>query len=217
MGSGRLFIALVAAFAVVVAVPVAGAGTYSNLLAPSGACGAAADQSNLDPATARTTMLCLTNWARTQSGLASLEANSILDAAGDAKLTADVDCGEFSHTPCGNPFTSVFAAYLSAAGSYAVGENIAWGTGSFGTPRGTMDGWLNSTGHRENILNASYTEVGIGYLANRTFQGYGGASLWSQEFGTRTPAASAPAPAKQAQPKQPGPKKHPKKRRRLHR
>ena len=58
-----------------------------------------------------------------------------------------------------------------------------------------MDAWLNSTGHRENILNASFTELGIGYVASTTFLGYDGAALWSQEFGTRTtPAKQSAAP-----------------------
>ena len=60
-----------------------------------------------------------------------------------------------------------------------------------------MNGWLHSTGHRENILRADYRELGIGYLADQTFQGYAGATLWSQEFGVRTPApaTSSPPPA----------------------
>lgn len=156
------------------------------LLAPVGAC---------DAATSQQTMVCLTNYARTQSGLPALLANTTLDAAGDAKLAADVSCSEFSHTPCGNPFQTVFANYLAGATGYAVGENIAWGTGSYGAARATMNSWLQSPGHRANILNGTFTEVGIGYLPNQTFQGYGGATLWSQEFGTRTPTVAAPTTA----------------------
>lgn len=94
----------------------------------------------------------------------------------------------------------MFAAYVAGATSYALGENIAWGTGSYGTPRETMDGWLHSSGHRENILRAGYRELGIGYLAGQAFQGYQGASLWSQEFGARTPAAAAAATPASVQP-----------------
>jgi uncharacterized protein YkwD len=171
----------------------ASAGQYSNLVAPSGTCGPAADQLDLAPADAQATMLCLTNWARTQSGLAPLKASTTLDAAGAAKLGADLSCGEFTHTPCGNPFTNVFATYLAGATSYSVGENIAWGTGSYGTPRSTMDSWLNSEGHRANILDPRFAELGIGYLPNKAFLGYSGATLWSQEFGTRTGASTAVA------------------------
>jgi uncharacterized protein YkwD len=172
---------------------------YASLLAPSGVCGAAADDLSLDRAAAQQAMTCLTNYARTQSGLAPLRPSSVLNDAGQAKLAADLSCAEFSHTPCGRPFTDVFAAYVGGATSYALGENIAWGTGTYGTPREAMNGWLHSSGHRENILRAGYRELGIGYLADQRFQGYEGASLWSQEFGARTPeAAATPASAQSA-------------------
>jgi uncharacterized protein YkwD len=164
---------------------------YAALLAPTGTCGSAADQLGLDVATAEVTMQCLTNYARAQDGLSPLSLNSTLNAAGAAKLHSDLSCGDFSHTPCGQPFDKVFAPYVQGATSYRIGENIAWGTGSFGTPRQTMNGWLHSTGHRENILTAAYAEIGIGYLPGQTFLGYSGATLWSQEFGLRTPLAKA--------------------------
>jgi uncharacterized protein YkwD len=167
---------------------------YASLLAPGATCGPASDQLNLDQQTAQTVMLCFTNYARTQSGLTPLTLNSTLNDAGHAKLAADISCGVFSHEPCGQPFESVFATYTQGATSYSIGENIAWGTGSYGTPRSIMDAWLNSTGHRENILTPSFAELGVGYLANQTFQGHGDATLWSQEFGVRTPS-SAPSPA----------------------
>ena len=155
-------------------------------------------------------MQCLTNYARAQQGLAPLRLNAILNAAGQAKLGSDITCAEFSHTPCGQPFDSVFATYLQGATSYEIGENIAWGTGNFGTPRQTMNGWLHSTGHRENILTAAYAELGIGYLPAQAFQGYTGATLWSQEFGLCSPAAAvAPAPTTVKPAPKPKPKNKP--------
>jgi uncharacterized protein YkwD len=177
---------------------------YAELLAPSGTCGPAADQLGLDAATAQTAMQCLTNYARAQQGLAPLQLNATLTAAGQAKLKSNISCAEFSHTPCGQPFDTVFSSYVQGAMSYQIGENIAWGTGSYGTPRQAMNGWVHSAGHRENILTAAYAELGIGYLPSQTFQGYDGATLWSQEFGLRTPAAGAPStqkPALKAKPK----------------
>jgi uncharacterized protein YkwD len=171
---------------------------YADLLAPPGACGDAADALVLSPADAEQAMLCLTNYARARSGLAALRANAALDQAGQAKLAADVSCGEFSHTPCGKPFTSVFAPYLAGMLGYTAGENIAWGTGEYSTPRGTMAIWLHSDGHRENILRPAFRDLGIGYLPNQTFEGSSGAALWSQEFGARTPAPAPPKTAKTA-------------------
>ena len=165
----------------------ASADPTSSLLAPAGVCGPAADRLNLDLPTAQKAMLCLTNYARTHSGLKRLVGSAMLNQAGEAKLDADIACGEFTHTPCSKPFEVVFAAYLTGATSYALGENIAWGTGSFGTPRQTMNGWLHSSEHLQNILSPAFHQLGIGYLAAQTFQGASGATLWSQEFATRSP------------------------------
>jgi uncharacterized protein YkwD len=181
---------------------------YAAMLAPAGTCGAADEQLSLDQTTAQLVMTCLTNYARAQSGLKPLQLNATLNAAGNAKLGADVSCNAFSHEPCGKPFDSVFATYVQGATSFQIGENIAWGTGSYGTPRQIMLAWLHSTGHRENILTPAFTEVGIGYLPNQAFLGYAGASLWSQQFGTRTPASPAsPTPAGTPEPKKPVMKK----------
>lgn len=168
----------------------AAADPYAALLAPSGTCGPAADQLDLDASTAQLAMQCLTNYARAEQGLTPLQLSTTLNAAGQAKLKGDISCAEFSHTPCGQPFDTVFSSYVQGATSYQIGENIAWGTGSYGTPRQTMSGWLHSAGHRENILTAAYAELGIGYLPAQSFQGYDGATLWSQEFGLRTPSAA---------------------------
>jgi uncharacterized protein YkwD len=193
MARRRLTISLVCASLVALNIGAASAvaGPGSSLLAPPGVCGRAADQPNLNVGAARKAMLCLTNYARTHAGLKRLTANAMLDQAGEAKLDADLGCGEFTHTPCSRPFTMVFAVYLTGATGYTLGENIAWGTGSFGTPRQTMNGWLNSSEHRQNILSPAFHELGIGYLAGQAFQGVKGATLWSQEFGARSPVQRA--------------------------
>src|SRR6266550_4659465 len=137
----------------------AAADPYASLLAPSGTCGPAADQLGLDAATAQLAMQCLTNYARAQQGLGPLQLNSTLSAAGQAKLKSNISCSEFTHTPCGQPFDTVFANYIQGATSY---------------------------------------------LTAQTFQGYDGATLWSQEFGLRTPspaATSTQKPAPKAKPK----------------
>ncbi len=167
---------------------------YAPLLAPPGTCGPAEAQLGLDRQTAQLTILCLTNYAREHSGLAPLSLNATLTTAGDAKLSADVTCAVFSHEPCGQPFDTVFATYTQGTAAFQIGENIAWGTGSFAAPRSIMDAWLHSAGHRENILTADFKELGVGYLADQAFQGTVGAVLWSQEFGTRTAATPAATP-----------------------
>jgi uncharacterized protein YkwD len=179
---------------------------YAALLAPAETCGPASEQVDLDPSAAELVMLCLTNYARTQSGLQPLGLNWTLNAAGDAKLAADVECGVFSHEPCGQSFDAVFSTYTLGATSFRIGENIAWGTGSFSTPLATMNAWLHSAGHRENILEPSFRELGIGYLDERSFQGYDDATLWSQQFGVRAPATAAATSGPQVAAAKPKPK-----------
>lgn len=59
----------------------------------------------------------------------------------------------------------------------AVGENIAAGSP---TAEGTMDQWMNSPGHCANIMNAEFTEIGVGY-----YPGGGFGHMWTQKFGRR--------------------------------
>lgn len=60
--------------------------------------------------------------------------------------------------------------------SWSLAENIAWG---YGSPESVMEGWMDSTGHRRNILG-DYAEIGVGYVDRR----------WVQDFGTRRQAAA---------------------------
>jgi uncharacterized protein YkwD len=64
----------------------------------------------------------------------------------------------------------------------ALAENIAWGSGSIGDPDKIFTGWMNSTAHRTNIQNGALREVGIG-VSSGTFQGYGGARMYTVDFG----------------------------------
>ncbi len=60
------------------------------------------------------------------------------------------------------------------------GENIAWGSGSYGTPEGTFERWMKSPGHRKNILQENFREVGIG-----EHKGGEGRVFSTVDFGTR--------------------------------
>ena len=73
-------------------------------------------------------------------------------------------------------FTPDLLPALKEAGvSYrGAGENIAWGQKS---PEEVMKGWMNSAGHRANILNERFTAIGVGYHQNNK-----GVNYWSQLF-----------------------------------
>ena len=81
-----------------------------------------------------------------------------MDSA-DRKAQDIAPCNEFSHTACGRAFDFHVAALGGSA--CATGENIAWGSGSLGTVRNRMSGWLESSGHRANILSTRYRDQGI--------------------------------------------------------
>jgi len=62
------------------------------------------------------------------------------------------------------------------------GENIAYGSGSYGTPGSIMRAWMKSDGHRHNILNSKYREIGIGTHTGE-FKGLDGVTMYTVDFG----------------------------------
>jgi uncharacterized protein YkwD len=67
---------------------------------------------------------------------------------------------------------------------YAYGENIAWGCGSKGAPDHIFSWWMHSPGHRGNILDKRYRQVGIG-VRTGTFDKCNQATTYTVDFGTR--------------------------------
>jgi uncharacterized protein YkwD len=113
----------------------------------------------------RASILCLANAERSQRGLVSLRENVKLRSAASGHSSDMVRGGFFAHTaPNGDTFVDriLAAGYTKRTAGWSLGENLAWGTGDVGTPRGVHDAWMRSSGHRANILRASYRELGIG-------------------------------------------------------
>jgi uncharacterized protein YkwD len=50
---------------------------------------------------------------------------------------------------------------MRSGGRWTVGENLAWGTADLSTARGLLNAWMNSPGHRANILKPAYREIGV--------------------------------------------------------
>jgi uncharacterized protein YkwD len=65
--------------------------------------------------------------------------------------------------------------------SWTLGENIGYGSGSYATPRAMVRGWMNSSGHRANILRRQFRMIGIG-VANGAPTGGSGAT-YATDFG----------------------------------
>jgi uncharacterized protein YkwD len=150
--------------------------------ADTAAAAACAGQGNAAaPSTAQEeTMLCLVNGARRSRGLGPLGAPASLTRAAARKSADILRCDEFSHEACGREFTY----WIERAGYHGCreGENIAYGSGSYATPRSIFQMWMRSSGHRENILGP-YEDIGIG-LQVGALEGTGGAHVWTQEFGS---------------------------------
>lgn len=102
----------------------------------------------------------LVNEHRAAAGLAPVTYSAKISKA--AQVRAVEIEQSFSHTrPDGRYFSTVFAEH-GISYRYS-GENIAWGQKS---PEEVVSAWMNSAGHRANILNAKFTELGVGYRQN---------------------------------------------------
>lgn len=115
----------------------------------------------------------LVNIQRKNAGLPALKANWQLSKTARYKSQDMINKNYFSHiSPTyGSPFDMMesFGIRFSAAG-----ENIAYGQN---TPEQVMNSWMNSSGHKANILSPAYTEIGVGFAKDKY-----GRCYWTQMF-----------------------------------
>jgi uncharacterized protein YkwD len=165
----------------------AASASAGGLVAPPDAC---PGQTKLDAPVAaqERTMLCLANFARAQYGLGPLAVNAELESSAREKTRDIFRCDSFSHYACGREFAYWIRAsgYLSAE-CWRAGENLAFGSGTYGSVRSIFRAWMRSPEHRENVLG-DYAETGID-VATGTLEGFGGTRVWTQHFGSHCAAA----------------------------
>jgi uncharacterized protein YkwD len=140
---------------------------------------------NLDAV--RAAILCLHNQIRGRSGMAMLTFNGKLRHAAEGHSAEMVQNGYFEHTsPSGSTMVSriLAAGYVRADQGWLLGENLEWGTGSMATPRGAVDAWMNSPGHRANVLNRGYRQMGTGITLGVPTGGSAGVTI-TVDFGAR--------------------------------
>ncbi|WP_077799311.1 CAP domain-containing protein [Streptomyces sp. JHA26] len=114
----------------------------------------------------------LVNAERGKAGCSPVKVNATLTEAAQKHSEDMAASGTMSHT--GSDGSSPADRITGAGYSWSsYGENVAYG---YSTPEQVMQGWMNSPGHRENILNCSFQEIGVG-LAQP-------GSYWTQDFGT---------------------------------
>jgi uncharacterized protein YkwD len=129
------------------------------------------------------TMRQLVNATRAQHGLRPVRFIRLLNRSALLKAEAIRSCGSFSHTPCGASATRSFQQVGYRFGM--VGENLAWGTGSLGSPQSIVNAWLASPRHRAVLLSASWRVAGVAAIDAPQLAGYSHVRLWVLQFGSR--------------------------------
>ena len=170
----RRRILLPAATAVVVALAAPGAASAKTCHHTG------ADPNEISIKKVQTATLCLINNRRRKRGLPRLSENRRLDLASMRHARDMARRNFFEH---GDFLSRIKRAdYLSGAGTWAVGENIAWGAGSYARPAAIVRMWMNSPPHRANLLHPRFRMIGIGSPVGN-FGGYAGASVVTADFG----------------------------------
>jgi uncharacterized protein YkwD len=153
-------------------------GANATTIVPSGA--TAAMRVTGDPVelpSFEQTVVGLVNTARTQHGCAALRSDDTLHRVALDQALAMARSGTLGHdAPDGSdPGERLRHAGYNTAGGWA--ENVARG---YDTPEAVMAGWMNSDGHRANILNCAMRAIGVGAARTAT-----GDIYWAQDFGGR--------------------------------
>lgn len=118
-------------------------------------------------------MLKQVNAQRAKNGKSALTLNQTLCASARVRASEIAKDGCFSHT---RPDDSGCFTAISGVSYRTAGENIAMGTWGYYGVDEIMDGWMNSEGHRANILNGDFSEVGFGCVV------VNGNGYWVQMF-----------------------------------
>ena len=164
----------------------------AELLAPEGQCAGEAD-TNGSLEAHRDAVRCLVNHARSTFGLSPLKRHDLLERAATQKTDDLVACNAFSHEACGREpsYWAKELGYTDAA-AWSFAENLGLGTGPLGAPRPIVRGWLESPGHRANILTPDFEHLGVGRELTATIadpdtgDSVEDAWVWVLQLGRRT-------------------------------
>lgn len=132
--------------------------------------------------------VCLLNHKRQRYGLRRLSGDRRLSRAAHRHNLDMVRRSYFAHVSRrGRDVGDRLAAtgYTRGARWWMVGENLAWGAGSRSTPRRIMSAWMNSPGHRANILNSRFREIGIAVAFDAPVSVGSPAATYTTTFGAR--------------------------------
>lgn len=138
---------------------------------------------------AESATLCLVNRERRAQGLRELTRAKTLDRASREYARSMVRHRFFAHvTPGGGTLKQRIrgSSYLDGVRGYTIGENLAWGSGSLATPRRRVASWMDSPGHRANILNPDFRHLGVGLSTGSPRKTSLRSATYVTHFGRRT-------------------------------
>ena len=164
------------------AVPALAACSFAVAAAPASAASPCAASAT----SARVSTLCLINAERAAHGVRPLRLDKRLSRAALRHSRDMVANRYFAHdSRSGAGFSARIAStgWMHGRSSWNVGENLAWGSGSLGTPRAIVKAWMHSAGHRHNMLQARFHVVGIGIGAGAPTGG-GSGRTYTTDFGS---------------------------------
>ncbi|WCB95511.1 sporulation protein [Baekduia alba] len=183
----RFLLPAIATACVLAIAPAAANASASATTAGARACpGANLAPSLAHAAQARRATLCLLNRQRVRHGLRHLRLHRSLSNAATRYARLMVTKHFFNHvSPAGSTLAQRVKRtnYLRHTRGWALGENLAWGSGTLATPTRIVNAWMHSPGHRRNILDGSFREIGIGIALGAPSGGSG--ATYVNEFGAR--------------------------------
>lgn len=126
-------------------------------------------------------LACLINYAREKRGLSALAIFPLLNKSSLTKAQKIAGCNDFDHDACGED-----PARDARDEGYdgAWGENLYLGEKRLGAPRVALDGWLNSSAHRDNLFRPEWRSQGIAAMRVDSFDGYSDVTIWVSQFAT---------------------------------
>lgn len=131
---------------------------------------------------------CLLNYKRQRFGLRRLSGDRRLSRAARSHNNDMVRGRYFAHVSRrGRDVGDRLAhtGYTRGARWWLVGENLAWGSGSVSTPRRILGSWMQSPGHRANILNSQFREIGVAVAFGAPVSIGSPAATYTTTFGAR--------------------------------
>jgi uncharacterized protein YkwD len=182
----RLLLAFVLAACVVVVLPSAAAEAGTRKRSECANTTLQPAPGNL--AVVREAVLCLHNRERAARGLPLLRENAKLRRAAEGHSADMVAAHYFAHESLSG---ADMAARILGTGyargqGWSLGENIAWGTGNLGTAAEIQRAWMDSPGHRANILRRQFREIGIGIAVGAPVDAGGlEGATYTADFGVR--------------------------------